>query len=333
VLIAASGTALVFSIALVLAGVAHGFAVETDRTMAKFRDDGWIVGTGAAGPFIGQSPLPTSTVAAVRTEAGITDANAVIFSRRTVGLRSPQEVNLFGVATRGVGVPAVDHGRRPNKSGEIVVSTRLHYGIGQRILVSRMPFRVVGTISNWTAVAGVANVMVPLSDAQRLAFVSEPIISAIAITGTPRALPPGTRYINNAIAREDLLRAVKNARAGIDFVSLLLWIVAGIIIGSVTYLSALERMRDFAVFKATGTSSVVILGDLAIQAVLVAVASATVGAVVAELLGPNFPIPVIIPMSALLILPLLASAVGLLASIAGLRRAVTVDPALAFSSA
>ena len=32
----------------------------------------------------------------------------------------------------------------------------------------------------------------------------------------------------------------------------LLWVVAALVIGSVVYLSALERVRDFAVYKATG---------------------------------------------------------------------------------
>jgi putative ABC transport system permease protein len=333
VLIAACGTPLVFSMALVLAGVSHGFDVETNHTMAEFRADGWIVGEGAAGPFIGQSPLPSSVIEDVRREPGVTEANAVIFSRKTVGLDSPLEVNLFGVASRGVAVPVVDHGRGPTKSGEIVVNTNLHTHIGSTIYLARVPFRVVGSIDNWTAVAGVSNVMVTLADAQRLAFLDEPIISAIAVRGTPRAVPPGTRYMTNAVAESDLLRAVRNAREGIALVDVLLWIVAGTIIGSVIYLSALERTRDFAVFKATGTPSLVILVDLAMQAMLVALASAIVAVGIAQFIAPLFPIPVDIPLGWLLFLPLLAMVVGLLTSVAGLRRAVTVDPAIALSTA
>jgi putative ABC transport system permease protein len=39
---------------------------------------------------------------------------------------------------------------------------------------------------------------------------------------------------------------------------------------------------------------------------------------------------VVVPTSAFLLLPIIAILIGLAASIAGLRRAVTVDPALAF---
>jgi putative ABC transport system permease protein len=335
VLIAILGTALVFALTLMLAGVSHGFDFETDRTMGKFRTDGWVTLNGAAGPFIGQLPMLASTLDAVRKDPGVTGSNPLIFSRRTVGVgtKSLTELNLFGVASSGVGVPPVDHGRAPNTSGEIVVSTTLHDHIGKAISVSGRPFRVVGTISNWTAVAGVANGFVTIADAQKLAFLGQPIISAVAVTGTPRALPPGTRFIRNAEARNDLLRPVGNARDGINLVGRLLWFVAATIIGSVIYLSALERVHDFAIFKATGTSSRNILADLVVQAILLSLVSAGVGVLAAKLIGPLFPVQVVIPQSALVLLPVLAVTVGLLASLLGLRRAVAVDPAVAFSSA
>jgi putative ABC transport system permease protein len=39
---------------------------------------------------------------------------------------------------------------------------------------------------------------------------------------------------------------------------------------------------------------------------------------------------VVVPTSAFVLLPVIAVAIGLLASVAGMRRAVAVDPALAF---
>ena len=47
-------------------------------------------------------------------------------------------------------------------------------------------------------------------------------------------------------------------------------------------------------------------------------------------LAPLFPMRVDIPQGAFLLLPVVAIAIGLIASGAGLRRAVSVDPALAF---
>jgi putative ABC transport system permease protein len=103
-----------------------------------------------------------------------------------------------------------------------------------------------------------------------------------------------------------------------------------LIVGSVVYLSALERMRDFAVFKAIGVPTRSVLAGLALQAVIVALLAAVVGVIFAQLLAPLFPMTVVVPMHAYLVLPAIAVTVGLLASLAGLRRAAGVDPALAF---
>jgi putative ABC transport system permease protein len=54
------------------------------------------------------------------------------------------------------------------------------------------------------------------------------------------------------------------------------------------------------------------------------------GVILAQLLAPLFPMIVVVPAYAYISLPLVAIVIGLLASLAGLRRAVAVDPALAF---
>ena len=109
--------------------------------------------------------------------------------------------------------------------------------------------------------------------------------------------------------------------------------VAACIVGSVIYLSALERVRDFAVFKATGTGTPALLAGLALQAMIVSLVAAAVGAVLAVVIAPTFPMPAEIPTSAFVILPVVAILVGALSSLAGLRRAITVSPALAFGGA
>ena len=102
------------------------------------------------------------------------------------------------------------------------------------------------------------------------------------------------------------------------------------IIGSVVYLQAMERTRDFAVLKATGSTNRTLVFGLAVQAVLLAVAAAIAAVGLAALLSPTMDMNIEIPSSAYVILPIVAIVVGLLSSLAGLRRAVSVDPALAF---
>ncbi len=112
---------------------------------------------------------------------------------------------------------------------------------------------------------------------------------------------------------DDTLRPLDGAIASIDLVRVLLWIVAAVIIGSVVYLSALERQRDFAVLKAIGTSNRTLLASLALQAVLVALAAVALAAVIQIFLAPAFPLKVRVPARAFWQLPLLAVIVALIA--------------------
>jgi putative ABC transport system permease protein len=109
-----------------------------------------------------------------------------------------------------------------------------------------------------------------------------------------------------------------------------LWLVAAIIVGSVIYLSATERNRDFAVFKATGSSNAAIAGGLIAQAVVLTLTAAALAAVLAAVLAPTFPIRVVISPLTYLALPVVAVIIGIVASLAGVRRVTSVDPALAF---
>jgi putative ABC transport system permease protein len=133
--------------------------------------------------------------------------------------------------------------------------------------------------------------------------------------------------------RDDVLRPLAGAQRTIDLVRVLLWIVAACIVASVIYVSALERTRDFAVFKATGTATSRIFAGLVAQALLLAVGAGLVSVVVAWGLARVFPIPVAVPAFSYAFLAVLAVVVGVLASLAGVRRVVSVDPATAFVGA
>ena len=107
------------------------------------------------------------------------------------------------------------------------------------------------------------------------------------------------------LSRADITRPLLNAIQTIELMSKLLWLVAAALVGSVVYLSALERTRDFAVLKAVGTSSRALFGGLAVQASLVALAAAIVGIGVAFVLVPNFPLPIEMSRGDYLALPVI----------------------------
>jgi putative ABC transport system permease protein len=330
-IIAVLGTALVFSMTLVLAGLSAAFGNEVDRTVEATGADAWVVAPGVSGPFNSSSVLGADVLPAVRATDGVEDADPFIALGGSIpDGSSSTKITMIGAVPGGVGSPEVDDGRAPRESGEVAVGDRLGEDIGDEIEFGGRTFRVVGTVNGSSLFGGMPNVWMTVEDVQGVTFGGAPLYTSIAVRGSPRGTIEGAHVISIADTKSDLLEALGSGIQTINVVAVLLWIVAACIVGSVIYLSALERVRDFAVFKATGTGTSALLGGLAVQSMIVSLIAAVVGAAVALLLAPTFPMPAEIPTVAFVILPVIAVVVGALASLAGLRRAVTVSPALAF---
>lgn len=330
-LIAAIGTALVFAMTLVLTGLSNGFDVEAKDTLESFGAGAWVVKEGAAGPFLGAAPFSEDVVAEVADTPGVESAGGLVFGRKSVGEGSAlEDVNVFGFEPDGPGMPEPDDGRVPEREGEVMVSTTLGFDIGETMDLSGTPLEVVGEIRDSTVLAGVGNTFLTISQAQAVVFSGAPIVSAVVVDGELTNPPSGYVALDDDTAMDDFLRPLEQPRQSITFMAIILWLIAALIIGSVVYISTLERVRDFAVFKALGIPVSKVLVGLAFQAAVLALIAAVVGIGLALLLAPVFPMKNVIPMSAFVALPIVGIVIGALASVIGMRRVMTVDPALAF---
>jgi putative ABC transport system permease protein len=205
--------------------------------------------------------------------------------------------------------------------------------VGDRISIGGQPFRVVGSTDAGQFNFGTPTVYLSVEDAQRLTFGGQPLAMAIAVRGDLQDVPPRLAVRTNAQGITDMERPIKSGVQTIDFTSIMLWLIAAGIIGSIIYLTALERVRDFAVFKATGAPTRVVVGGLLIQAVLLALIAALFAVVLAKVLSLGLPFPAEIGSSSIIQLAIIAIVVGVLASLAGVRRALKTDPAAAFGGA
>ncbi|MEO8813817.1 MAG: ABC transporter permease [Mycobacterium sp.] len=328
-IVAAIGTAMVFALTLILTGLTHGFRVEAEHVVDSLGIDTYLIETGAVGPFMGSSRFAEDEAGAVARLAGVEAAIPVVYGN-TIAQdgESPQNVNVYGVPASTM--PRLASGRAPSKPDEIAVSTTLKRSVGDDVELAAVKLRIVGLVEKSTTLAGQPNVFLTVVGAQQLMFSGQPVVSAIGLRGTPEQVPAGYRMVDRAAAVDDMVRPLLGARLALSYIAILLWGVAALIVGSLIYLSALERTRDFAVFKALGVTTSMVLAGLALQSVALAVASAFFGGLLAVLLGPLFPMLVAVTASSFALLVLTAVAIGLLASLAGLRHAVAVDPVLAF---
>jgi putative ABC transport system permease protein len=330
-LITVLGTALVFAMTLLLAGLSAAFDNEVDRTLTTTGADEWAISAGATGPFNSSAVMPDGALAAVRGTPGVQDADPFVAIGATIPGDTPKHVMMIGTVPGGVGSPSVDEGRAPRTAGEVAVGDRLGKEIGDRFRMGARDLKVVGIVDGSSLFGGMPNVWLTMDDVQALTFGGAPLYTAVAIRGHASETPEGLKVASVSETTTDLLQSLGSGQQTIDFLAILLWIIAACIVGSVIYLSALERVRDFAVLKAVGGSSRSLAVSLAVQAVLASLLAALLGAGLAQVLAPAFPMPVVIERGVYLALPLIAVVVGVLASLPALRRAIRVDPALAFA--
>jgi putative ABC transport system permease protein len=189
---------------------------------------------------------------------------------------------------------------------------------------------VVGRTHDLSYFAGTPVVVISLRDGRHLTYGDAPLASALLTTGVPRAAVPGVRLMDAEAVKKDLGKPMTGATTTIAILAVILAFIAAGIIGLMTYLSGLDRLVDFAVFKAIGVRTSKLLTGLVLQVLLLAVSSALLASAIALVLAPTFPINV--DLSALTFAGLLALAivVGLLVSLVNVRQATAVDPALAF---
>ena len=230
--IAIVSTGLVFAMTLVMTGLANGFRVEAQRTVDSIGVNTFVIKAGAAGPFLGATPFAQADLARVAASPGI--ANAVPLACAQSNVKdgtSRRNVTAFGAPEHGPGMPRVPEGRAPSMPDEVAVSSTLGRHVGDELQVGAYNLRVVGIVPNSTAMAKIPNIFLTTEGVQRLAYNGQPVISSIAIEGTPRQLPEGYQVVDRAVGLSDMLRPLKVAWSSITIVAGLLWIVAVLIVG------------------------------------------------------------------------------------------------------
>ena len=329
-LIGIGATALVLAMTLLMTGVSDALHQQDRRIIASFDTDAWFVAANGSGPFTTRKPIAASSLDSIADQPGVTAASPVILAGATILTDERKDVNVIAIPPGGLGEPEVNDGRAVEEDGEVVVDTNLGIDVGEQVTVNGRDMTVVGRADGVTYFFGTPTVFMTLSDAQDQLFGGQPLAMAIATQGDPEDTPAGLTRMSNAEARADLARPTASGDQTIQLINVLLWVVAAGIIGSIVYLSALERTRDFAVMKATGVANRSLLSGLIIQAIVLSVGAAVVAVFLERLLAPTFPFAVNVTPLAYGALLGVAVLIGLVASMAGLRRAVRIDPALAF---
>jgi putative ABC transport system permease protein len=335
--IAVIGAGLLFAMSILLAGMADGFTVEITKSVDGMGADYWVLAQGAAGRIASLPAIPASTVTTVAHEPGVHQAAPVLIVTQPILFdgKTTKTANLIGARPGSAlgGPGSITSGHEITGPGQAVVDTQLGVGLGQHFIVADKSFEVVGITSQRTLFGGIANAYVTVHDVQQAVYGGHPVIGAVLVKGDPTRVPGGYVLKTNTAIASASLDQMKAGVSSINSTRYFMWVIAAIIVAALVYVTALQRTRDFAVLKAVGATTTTLFAGLAGQAVLVSLLAALIGGVLSTFMTGIFPQPLYIPNSAYVVLPLSAVVVGVLASLAALRRAASVDPAAAFAGA
>jgi putative ABC transport system permease protein len=332
-LIAVIGTAVVLAMAVLLSGLAEGFRSEIKSTVGAVGADRWVLSKESHGRITAVATFDDTAVAQIAASPGVTRADGLVFLPHEVMRDGSRlvSVNVMGVTPGGLGVPAAQKGKTLAADGELVVDSTADVGIGTMVRIGATSFRVVGTVTDRTLSAGIPMSYMTLSDAQAALFGGRPVVTAVVTSGVPASVPPGLKALTNQKVESGTLAVLASGVSSIEKSRTMMWVIAAIIVAALIYVSALQRVRDFAVLKALGSSSAALFGSLCLQAVIVTLLGAGVGMFMSLFMTGVFSQPVTVPASAYATLPLVAVVVGLVASLVALRQATGADPAAAFA--
>jgi putative ABC transport system permease protein len=331
-LVAALGAGLVLALSTVMTGITASFNNEAVRTVALAQADHWLVPTGAAGPFTTTRLIDEQTVHTLQTDTTLDAVAPILVTRQSVVTTgAPRFSILMGVEPGRLGAPHPSAGAPLDGPKQAIADTRLDVPVGSTLTVAGTTFNVVGTVRS-SLFAATPVVFVGIDDARQVSVEGAKLSSAVLVRGAIYDVPAGLKVMTSEAAVADAMEPLKSANQTLAMVRTLLWLVAMFIVGSALYLNALERTKDFAIFKAIGTSSRAIAGGLVVQALVVALLASAVAAALAFVLAPRFPMTVEISKASYLTLPLVALVVALLGAAGGMRRAVTLPPSLAFGA-
>jgi putative ABC transport system permease protein len=327
--IAVLAAGVVLALALLLSGVKASFDNEISRTVDSFGADEWLVAEGAVGPFTAPIGFPAARVDEVRAAPGIRRADPVAIVGATAATPGAENVKVIGAVPGGVG-PASDLVTQLARPDAAVVDASLGVHEGGEVTLSGTRFTVVGVTHGHTYFAGVPTVVVSLDSAQQLGFAGRPLATVIVSEGAMSDPPAGFTALKNGDVKRDLNRPVASAKQTIDLIRRLLWLVSAGIIGAIVYLSALERTSDFAVFKAIGVSTGSLVRGLLGQTIVLALLAVAIAIVLERAIEPFSAMKPEVPLRGYLELAVASVVAGAVASVAALRRATRIDPALAF---
>jgi putative ABC transport system permease protein len=361
-LVTAMGVGMLLGIVMIMVGVYRGMIVDAKVLIYDIDADIWVVQQDTLGPFAEASRIHEDLKDTMRSQEGISAAEAMTF--QGIQLFNAQNqairVNMVGYdpfgAINPINPSRMVEGRVLMRSHyEIVVSQKTGFVLGDRIKIGRDIYTVVGVTKGTVSSGGDPLVYVSLKDAQKIQFLYSN--ARIRNDRTRGMNVSGDSHLVNAIVAkivpghdvkeiaENIARwkhksvytndqeikiltenLIKRASKQIGMFTVILVIVSTVIIALIIYTMTLEKIKEISIMKLIGIPNWTIVKMIVQETVVLGVLAFVSGNIFAHMIYTKFPKRVLLETDDALILFAIIMIASILASFFGVHKVIKADP-------
>ena len=363
VVLTALGITVLISLILLLGGIMNGMRIQARQYVESTGADVWISAEGSGGAFIGFSMVVEEYMAFLNAAQGLTpdSASPLVFAqaRPTVRGKSTKAI-VVGYKLGKLGGPKQVMARDGKAEGrmftpsnfedyrpedpvpyEVVVDEKMGLEIGEQITLANEKVRVVGKAESRMFVLDTPLLFMDVRIAQKLLLGNTPhvnmMIAKTSADQQPVQVAAGLDAFETIEARtlkqtlNDIIAYyVDEPMKAVQFLRVMLWLAAGILVGMITYVTMLEKTQEIGVLKAIGGSDYYVMGLLLKQVVLISIVGVVLGLILSYVFAAAAPIFVAINFVESIIVACISFVVCCGSGYLAARKAIEVDPMIAF---
>ena len=357
VVLTALGITVLISLFLLLGGIMNGMRIQARQYVESTGADLWISAEGSGGAFIGFSLVVEEYMAFLNAGQGLVpnSASPLVFAQARPNVRGKStKAIVVGYKLGKLGGPkqAIE-GRMFTPSNfedyrpedpvpyEVVVDEKMGLEIGEQITLGDEKVRVVGKTSSLMFVLDTPLLFMDVRIAQKLLLGNTPHVNMmIAKVNENFPVPEvATQYDEfETIETRTLKQTVGNIieyyvdepMKAVQFLRVMLWLAAGLLVGMITYVTMLEKTQEIGVLKAIGAANRYVMALLLKQVAVMSAVGVILGLILSYIFAAAAPIFVAIHFVESVIVACISFAVCCGSGYLAARKAIAVDPMIAF---
>ena len=351
------GITVLIALILFLGGIMKGMKIQARQYVESTGANIWISAEGSGGAFIGFSLLVPEYLAFLRHDKRLTSdsISPLVFAQaRPIIRRKAGKAIVVGYKRNKRGGPRhaiegrmftpsefEDYRPQDLPPAEVVVDEKMNLAIGERIMIGGKELKVVGKTKSLMFVLDTPLLFMDIRTAQDVLLDNYLHVNMmIAKSKNNNNVSEIAKDLDQQGSIEvrtldqtltDIIDTyVDEPMKAVKFLQIMLWLAAGILVTMITYVTTLEKTQEIGILKAIGASNPYVMVLILKQVALTSLIGIALGLILSYLFAAFSPIFVKIDPFESVIVATISFAVCCAGGYLAGRRAIFVDPMVAF---